>query len=135
LTEFPKHDNRQFLKKIPDVSRIPNLETLYLNGCTNLVEVHCSVGFLDKLVDLSLDCCYNLRIFPRSLKLRSLERLVIGGCSRLKNFPEIECQMERIEYVKFVVTGIEELEGLQVELLFLIFLGFNYVVNFFPSSN
>jgi Leucine-rich repeat (LRR) protein len=41
--------------------------------------------------------------------LRSIERLVVGGCSRLKNFPEIECQMERIEYVKFVVTGIEEL--------------------------
>jgi len=30
---------------------------------------------------------------------------------------------------------LKELEGLQVELLFLIFLGFNYVVNFFQSSN
>jgi Leucine-rich repeat (LRR) protein len=99
----------RFLNKLHDVSRIPNLETLYLDGSKNLVEVHCSVEFLDKLVDLSFDCCYNLRIFPRSFKLRSLERLVLGGCSRLKNFREIECQMERIEYVKFVLTGIEKL--------------------------
>jgi hypothetical protein len=92
----------RFLKRIPDVSRIPNLKTLDLDGCKNLAEVHSSVGFLDKLVDLSLDCCYNLRIFPRSFKLRSLERLVLEGCSWLKNFSKIECQMERIEYVKFV---------------------------------
>ena len=38
------------LRKFPDVSRIPNLENLDLKGCTNLVEVHHSVGSHDKLV-------------------------------------------------------------------------------------
>ncbi|XP_059455282.1 disease resistance protein RUN1-like [Corylus avellana] len=101
--------NCRFLTKIPDVSRIPNLETFYLDGCTNLVEVHCSVGFLDKLVNLSLKSCSKLRIFPRSLKLRSLIRLVLGGCSSLMNFPEIECQMECLSHIDVGDTGIDEL--------------------------
>ncbi|XP_059455281.1 disease resistance protein RPV1-like [Corylus avellana] len=99
----------EFLTKIPDVSRIPNLETFYLDGCTNLVEVYCSVGFLDKLVNLSLKSCSKLRIFPRSLKLRSLIRLVLGGCSSLMNFPEIECQMECLSHIDVGDTGIDEL--------------------------
>jgi hypothetical protein len=53
----------KFLEKIPDVSRIPNLETLVLDGCKNLVEVHHSVGFLDKLVDLSLENALILGVF------------------------------------------------------------------------
>ena len=99
----------KFLEKIPDVSRIPNLESLKLVGCKNLVEVHSSVGFLNKLVDLSLDYCSNLRSFPRSLKLRSLKSLHFFGCSRLKNFPEIGCQMECLEDINLSETGIEEL--------------------------
>ncbi|XP_059455252.1 disease resistance protein RPV1-like [Corylus avellana] len=103
--------NCEFLKKIPDVSRISNLETLILDGCVRLVEVHRFVGFLDKLIHLSLENCYRLRSFPRSLKLRSLESLVLCGCSRLKNFPKIECQMECLEYIDFQHTGIEKLSS------------------------
>jgi Leucine-rich repeat (LRR) protein len=99
----------QFLRKIPDVSRIPNLEKLDFDGCKNLVEVHRSVGFLDKLVELSLIGCSNLTSFPKNFKLRSLESLSLWGCSRLKNFPEIECQMKCLEHIDFQETGIEEL--------------------------
>jgi len=106
---FMDFNDCKFLRKIPDVSRIPNLEKLTLDGCKNLVEVHHSVGFLDKLVVLSLKRCSNLRSFPRSLKMKSLKFLFLSGCSRLKNFPEIECQMECLDYVDFRDTGIEEL--------------------------
>ena len=99
----------EFLKEVPNVSRILNLTILILDGCIRLVKVHCSIGFLDKLVDLSLENCYNLRSFSRSLKLRSLESLVLYGCSRLKNFPKIECPMECLEYIDFQYTGIEKL--------------------------
>jgi Leucine-rich repeat (LRR) protein len=99
----------EFLKIFPDVSRIPNLEDLRLDRCTSLVEVHHSVGFLDKLVSLSLERCYNLGSFPKSLKLRSLKYLCIQGCSMLNYFPEIECQMECLERVIFTDTGIKEL--------------------------
>ncbi|XP_059455260.1 disease resistance protein Roq1-like [Corylus avellana] len=101
--------NCKFLRKIPDVSSISNLERLILDGCKNLVEVHHSVGFLDKLVCLRLAYRSNLKSFPKSLKLQSLKFLSLLGCSRLKKFPEIECQMECLVYIDFQYTNIEEL--------------------------
>ncbi|XP_059454645.1 disease resistance protein Roq1-like [Corylus avellana] len=99
----------KFLEQIPDVSRIPNLESLKLVDCENLVEVHKSVGFLDQLVELIIISCSNLRRFPKRFKLRSLKYLKFFGCSMLKNFPEIECQMECLEDIYCYDTGIEEL--------------------------
>jgi Leucine-rich repeat (LRR) protein len=100
--------NSKFLN-FPDVSRIPNLEKLCLDYCKNLVEVHDSVGFLDKLVELSFEACYNLSSFPRSLKSKSLRSLNLGHCSSLKKFPEIECQMDYLVYISCNFSGIEEL--------------------------
>jgi hypothetical protein len=102
------HDS-DFLRKIPDVSRIPNLKELDLHYCENLVEVHHSVGFLDKLVSLNLHGCFYLRSFPRSLKMRSLKYLNLCDCGRLENFPEIDCQMKCLEDITFCRAGIEEL--------------------------
>jgi Leucine-rich repeat (LRR) protein len=99
----------EFLEIIPNVSRIPNLEKLILNDCTKLVEIHHSVGFLDKLVLLNLEDCYNLSSFPKSLKLSSLEYLSVRGCSSLNDFPEIDCEMEKLQTVDFGGTGIKEL--------------------------
>jgi Leucine-rich repeat (LRR) protein len=99
----------QFLTKIPDLSRNPNLEDLNLDNCTNLVEVHHSVGFLDKLAYLNLSGCSNLKSFPKSLKLRSLEELDLQGCSSLQNFPEIECKMECLTSIRLDYTAIKEL--------------------------
>jgi hypothetical protein len=99
----------EFLRKFPDVSRIPHLEELDLSGCKKLVEVHPSIGFHDKLVSLKLQECYDLRSFPRSLRMRSLKFLSLYLCESLKNFPEIECQMECLEYINLAVTDIKEL--------------------------
>lgn len=88
--------NCEFLTEVPDLSMTPNLEELALENCTNLVEVHYSVGFLDRLKLMKFVECPNLRSFPRSLKLRSLELLMLEGCSGLENFPEIDCKMERL---------------------------------------
>jgi Leucine-rich repeat (LRR) protein len=101
--------NCKFLEKIPDVSRVPNLEKLNLECCVRLVEVHSSVGSLEKLVHLSVASCYNLRTFPRSLKLKSLKSLSFSDCSELKEFPEIECQMECLEFLNCSYSGIEDL--------------------------
>jgi hypothetical protein len=80
-----KFSECKFITKIPDISRISNLEEL----C-----VHDSVGFLDKLIVLSFYKCSNLINLPRSLKLRSLKNLDLEHCLRLENFPKIECKME-----------------------------------------
>jgi Leucine-rich repeat (LRR) protein len=99
----------EFLKTTPDVSSIPNLEELIFDMCTNLVEIHHSVGRHDKLVRLSVKECNNLSNFPRSIHMRSLKDLNVNGCSSLSNFPVIECEMKSLTSIKFGGTGIKEL--------------------------
>ncbi|XP_042962528.1 disease resistance protein Roq1-like [Carya illinoinensis] len=98
-----------FLTKVPDVSSIPNMEKLIATNCTNLVEVHDSVGSLGILLLLSFWGCSNLRILPRSLKLRSLDVLELYGCSSLRSFPEIGCEMNSLTSLNLSGTAVEEL--------------------------
>ncbi|XP_042961335.1 disease resistance protein Roq1-like [Carya illinoinensis] len=99
-----------FLMKFSDISSCPNLKEIDLHSCKNLVEVHDSVGLiLDKLVNLTLGGCFNLKSFPRRLQLRSLKLLDLGDCSSLQNFPEIESEMEHLLSVEFTGTTVEEL--------------------------
>jgi Leucine-rich repeat (LRR) protein len=99
----------KFLEKIPDVSGIPNLQSLNLVDCENLVDVHCSVGFLNNLVELCVVCCNNLRSFPESLMLRSLKFCRVFDSLSLIKFPEIGCQMEYLEKIYINDCGIEKL--------------------------
>lgn len=101
----------QFLTSIPDLSRNPNLKELTLDNCSNLVEVHDSIGFLDNLVSLSLYQCNSLRTFPRRLKLKSLKSLYLEGCISLQNFPEFDCTMESLKFINFAYTTIKEMSS------------------------
>ncbi|CAL5401860.1 unnamed protein product [Camellia sinensis] len=61
---------------------------LILENCARLVEVHESVGHLQRLVLLNLKDCKNLRKLPRSIvMLKFLETLDISGCSNIKELP------------------------------------------------
>ncbi|KAL5776120.1 hypothetical protein ACOSP7_009046 [Xanthoceras sorbifolium] len=80
----------------PNFTMVPNLERLDLEGCTRLIEVHESVGFLNKLTILNLKNCQNLVRFPSDVSgLKSLKILDLSGCSKLEKLPEnlegIEC--------------------------------------------
>ncbi|XP_028945511.2 disease resistance protein RPV1-like [Malus domestica] len=99
----------EFLEKIPNLSGSPNLKELILNECKRLVEVDDSVGVLDKLDRLSLHECSRLERFATRLRLRSLQSLNLYGCTRLKSFPEIEAEMESLEYLDISKSGIREL--------------------------
>ncbi|RXI06303.1 hypothetical protein DVH24_018345 [Malus domestica] len=99
----------KFLEKIPDLSGSPNIEYLDLQGCTNLVEVDDSIGFLDKLVTLNLMGCSRLKRFAPRLRLRSLKRLYLHGCTRLESFPKIEDEMESLTHLDIQKSGIREL--------------------------
>ncbi|KAG6632845.1 hypothetical protein CIPAW_12G007100, partial [Carya illinoinensis] len=99
----------KFLTKIPDLSSSPNLKQLNLQCCENLVEVHHSVGFLDKLSVFLVNGCCKLRIFPKRFKLRSLYVLELYDCSSLEDFPEIECEMVFLYGICLEGTGIKEL--------------------------
>ncbi|KAI4356921.1 hypothetical protein L6164_000902 [Bauhinia variegata] len=97
------------LTQVPDLSRVPNVTILGLERCTSLIEVHDSVGVNTKLKKLSLEGCTNLRIFPRGIKMRSLERLDLRGCRSLQHFPDILEEMVNLTCILAILTGIKEI--------------------------
>ncbi|XP_062029616.1 TMV resistance protein N-like [Rosa rugosa] len=98
----------KFLTEVPDLSGMLNLEMLNLSLCTSLAELHHSVGSLDKLVEFHLIGCYNLKIFPRMDKMKSLQHINFNGCKRLENFPEISERMGSLTSMTLSGTAIKE---------------------------
>lgn len=99
----------EYIRKIPDMSGSPNLTELCIDGCTNLIEIHNSVGFLDKLQRFSAEGCTKLRIVPHDIKLTSLEYLCLRDCGNLIKFPEILGPMEKLKFLDLEGTAIEDL--------------------------
>ncbi|KAL7257893.1 hypothetical protein ACSBR1_004083 [Camellia fascicularis] len=76
------------LTKTPDFSKVPNLERLIFKNCATLVEVHESIGHLQRLVLFNLKDCKSLKKLPKSIcMLKFLETLDISGCSNLEELP------------------------------------------------
>ncbi|PRQ38278.1 putative TIR domain, P-loop containing nucleoside triphosphate hydrolase [Rosa chinensis] len=101
----------QYLTKVSDLSGSPNLRHLDLDFCRSLVEVHHSVGFLDKLEYLSLFCCSRLETFPTEVSWKSTRTLQLFGCGRLENFIKIVHKMESIKTLDLMKSGIKELKS------------------------
>uniref|UniRef100_A0A7N2LFQ5 TIR domain-containing protein n=2 Tax=Quercus lobata TaxID=97700 RepID=A0A7N2LFQ5_QUELO len=98
----------EFITKLPNLC-CPNLEKLDLSDCKNLIEVHKSVGFLEKLKVWNLYCCSQLQILPSTLMLKSLEHFVLRDCSRLEKFPDIHPEMNCLKSLNLESSGIREL--------------------------
>ncbi|XP_030946038.1 disease resistance protein RML1A-like [Quercus lobata] len=80
----------KFITKLPDLCT-PNLETLDLSDCENLVKIHESGEFLHKLKTWKLDNCKKLQNLPNKLMLTSLEvleTLSLHGCKNLRDLPD-----------------------------------------------
>ncbi|XP_050220777.1 disease resistance-like protein DSC1 [Mercurialis annua] len=71
------------LVKMPDFSLAPNLESMSLESCSSLSEVHSSIQHLNKLAILNLKDCIKLKSLSITTNLVSLEMLNISGCSRI----------------------------------------------------
>ncbi|CAL2227575.1 unnamed protein product [Prunus armeniaca] len=99
----------QFLTQIPDLSGITNLRYLNANGCRSLVEVHPSVGYLDKLEVLDFCDCHKLTKFPNKVRLKSLIIFCLYGCIKLESFPKIVDKMESLNELNLGRTAIKEL--------------------------
>lgn len=91
------------------MSGAQNLKKLCLDNCKNLVEVHDSIGLLDKITWFTAVGCTNLRILPRSFKLTSLEHLSFKKCSNLQCLPNILEEMKHVKKLDLCGTAIEEL--------------------------
>ncbi|KAL0007570.1 hypothetical protein SO802_009072 [Lithocarpus litseifolius] len=98
----------KFITKLPDLCS-PNLEKLDLRSCENLIEVHESIGFLEKLKVWNLNGCSQLQILPSTLMLKSLGYFNLNNCSRLQKFPDIHPEMTCLKKLYLFSSGIREL--------------------------
>lgn len=101
-----KFDSCELITQIPDVSCLPNLTEMTFSGCENLVEVHDSVGFLDKLRILRGDNCPKLRTFP-TIKGTSLEILDLSYCPILQSFPKVLREAKNMTHLSLDDTDLE----------------------------
>ncbi|XP_048231371.1 disease resistance protein RUN1 [Ricinus communis] len=98
----------EYLAKTPNFTCLTSLERLELEGCKNLVEIHQSVGHLDRLVFLNLEECKSLKNLPESVCcLKSLETLNISYCSKLEKLPEYLGKMESLTEILEYGTAIK----------------------------
>ncbi|KAH7521160.1 hypothetical protein FEM48_Zijuj07G0003700 [Ziziphus jujuba var. spinosa] len=84
--KFMKLSHSQNLIKTPNFIGVPNLETLVLEGCRNLVEVHPSIGFLEKLRLLNLKDCSSLTSSQISFQWNLLKFVFFQAAQVLKKF-------------------------------------------------
>ena len=105
------------ITKIPDLSVIaPKIKKLELFKCINLVEVHQSVGLLEKLEYWNLECCQNLRILPTKLQLKSLKTFFLVDLalpSSIGYLTALRVLSISLKNVKDVPSSISHLQNLR----------------------
>ncbi|CAN1342506.1 Disease resistance protein RUN1 [Linum perenne] len=107
--KFMKLSYSRKLTQTPDFQGTKNLKILILEGCAKLIQVHPSVGSLEKLTYLNLKDCKRLQNLPKSMGTRSLEILILSGCSKLKRLPEMKPNMGSLKELLLNGTGISRL--------------------------
>ncbi|XP_028110392.1 TMV resistance protein N-like [Camellia sinensis] len=108
--KFLNLSNSKCLTKSPIFYALPMLKELLLESCTGLMELHESIGLLDKLVHLNLKDCMNLRYLPGIIcKLKSVKHLNLTGCAKLEEFPEHLGHMESLTELLADGTAIKQL--------------------------
>ena len=124
----------EFITKLPDLY-CPNLEKLDLIDCKNLIEVHESFGFLEKLKEWNLYSCSQLQILPSTLMLKSLEMFRLSDCTRLEKFPDIHPEMKCLNHLELSHSGIRELPSSLLYLTGFASLDNSKVTNFLVGAN
>ncbi|KAB2596586.1 protein suppressor of npr1-1 [Pyrus ussuriensis x Pyrus communis] len=118
LTELILKDCKE-LKSLPSIIHMKSLQGIDLSGCSSLemfpeisevmeklswlnlsrskIKVlPSSINNLTGLTELILEDCKELKSLPSSIRMKSLKRLNLSGCSSLEMFPEISEVMEEL---------------------------------------
>ncbi|XP_052191628.1 disease resistance protein RPV1-like isoform X2 [Diospyros lotus] len=96
------------LKQPWDGRMVANLKELILEGCTNFVEIP-SIEAIKRLTLLNLRGLKHLKVLPTGCWLKSLEELILSGCSRLKNVSEVLAFTECLIVLDLDGTCVKEL--------------------------
>ncbi|KAI9095394.1 hypothetical protein K1719_026428 [Acacia pycnantha] len=123
--KFIDLSHSQDLIKTPNFDGIPHLERLILKGCSNLVEIHQSLGQHKKLVLVDLKDCRKVKILPRKFEMNRLEIFVLSGCSKVRKLPEFGKEMEHLSKLDLEGIGIAKLPQSLGNLIGLVELNLN----------
>ncbi|KAI3763072.1 hypothetical protein L1987_53522 [Smallanthus sonchifolius] len=80
----------------PNFYGLPCLQKLTLTKCSELQEIHSSLGCHTSVEYVSVFFCYKLKKFPKIVQMGKLETLKIEYCNNTLEFPEIQSNMERL---------------------------------------
>ena len=82
---------------------------MYLSHCKNLVKIHESVGFLDKLERWDLEGCGKLQILPNCLRLISLKYINFNNCESITELPEFYAPSLKKLYLSHCTLSLKNL--------------------------
>ncbi|XP_076901070.1 TMV resistance protein N-like [Bidens hawaiensis] len=97
------------LLRTPDFDGLPCLQELTLFYCSELKEIHPSLGNHKSLQSVQVSRCHNLRTFPAIVHMENLQTLEIEDCEKLLEFPKIQANMEALVKLSVEDTGIQVL--------------------------
>ncbi|CAL8997949.1 unnamed protein product [Prunus brigantina] len=123
------------LTKSPDISKLPNLEELILEGCESLSEVHPSIGDLGRLSLVILEGCRMLEDLPLNFyKSKSIKTLILNGCSSFEKLADGLGDMVSLTTLEADYTAIRQIPSSILKLKKLIALSLCFVKGS-PSTN
>ncbi|KAK8472875.1 hypothetical protein PHAVU_002G323712 [Phaseolus vulgaris] len=97
------------LENLPEIlDTLEDLKELFLDD-TAIQALPSSLYRLVGLQQLSLRRCCNLQIIPSSIFNLKLRKLDLGGCSRLRTFPEITEPAPTFDHINLTCTAVKEL--------------------------
>ncbi|KAJ4822805.1 hypothetical protein Tsubulata_040863 [Turnera subulata] len=100
------------LIKIMDLSGVPNLEELDLEGCRSLVEIPSSIQLCRKLTMINVSECVNLCGFPSDLRLTSLEEVNLECCPGIWELPKLPSTVKTLSiYSSGIKQGMCSIHG------------------------
>ncbi|QCD87430.1 maintenance of ploidy protein MOB1 [Vigna unguiculata] len=116
LTKLDLNHSKNLIE-VPDLSEVPLLMDLNLEGCIKLVQIHPSIGILRQLRHLRLRNCKNLIEVPNLSEVERLTDLTLEGCIEVVHIDSSIGNLRQLIYLnlkncKNLVLNLNILSGI-----------------------